>query len=417
MKRLACPISRAILCPMRRTAAVLLALCVAMGGETRAVAAIRDELPPHLVRLAQNLQAQIDRTYRLNHHARDRRTAQVKRALRSWHASARQVRDDEILDAWFRDALSRSAPARRLHLPPVPTFVHRSTRPPDAGEPLAGPRPGARPNQQTRQPPLPIVVLPPLLVNSRFEITDPELRTFPRPPHPDGMPRNATSNGPPPRRSVLAIAPDAKPMISPIPLQAKPLQAGAPQAGAMQPIPMLDSPVLASPAPLIPTQPAPAEPVAERPIVVSPLPSAETPVTTPAAPTGQPLVGAPVAKINLAEYRARAAGYRRGLRRVEAELVSGEAPTSRELMKLAQELTTLADQRKMLEVYSKLLGSGSPREGAQLLPSPDLARKLLKKAANTRRDALRQPGILRTWRERELELSILSAIEQHLAQK
>jgi hypothetical protein len=90
--------------------------------------------------------------------------------------------------------------------------------------------------------------------------------------------------------------------------------------------------------------------------------------------------------INLAALAARIRGHDRGLRGIEARLIANPELPIEDLLLLAKELETLADQRKLIDLYVEAL---NPAERARVTPpeSAEPLKKLISERAGRLRPA------------------------------
>ncbi len=297
-----------------------------------------------LQQLVDALGDQIDMQRSFNRAKAEASRARLRQAIQAWQKAARTDNDFELMRIWLEQALQASLAGSRMPLPPVPSF----TRPEVARTPAPAP--------------------------TSIEPTSPGAPA--RPPHARVTEELPVAAPEPPaeRPPVAATRPSRSPSRRTTTDEATPDSPWA-RHPAATPIalgdPFVDDPLPQQPevAPAVATTPNRVVEPKPSQTAVDPLQNARVVLrpTTTETTRDEDSVG-----INLAALAARIRGHDRGLRGIEARLIANPNLAIEDLLLLTKELETLAEQRKLIDLYVEAL---NPAERARVAP-PESAEPL-----------------------------------------
>lgn len=325
---------------------VLMLLMLGIACSPIARAQDRTDRSDELQQLVDALGDQIEMQRSFNRARAEASQSQLQRAIKAWQKASRSDDDFELMREWLEQSIQASLAGSRKPMPPLPTFsrpeVAKATTPSPSS---SAPTPPSAP-----------------ATAARVRVTE-ELPVAAEPP---------TTNPP-----VAATQPNRSPERSPTTDEAAPANPWARHPAATPVLlgdPFVDDPLPQQPAtaPAVRTTPEPTiEPISvEPPDAVDPLQNARVVLR----PTSNETSRDDAVGINLAALAARIRGHDRGLRGIEARLIANPDLRVEELLLLAKELETLAQQRKLIELYVDAL---NPAERARVT-SPESAEALKK---------------------------------------
>ncbi len=302
-----------------------------------------------LERYAMHYRITVYNTFRLDRAQYNERIEAWTQLQSDWLAAGAPAEGTRMLLNWLREATRRSQPGRAAPLPRAPVF--RASREPAAAD-LVPP--------QHDPPALQAEVVPPI------DVPPPT----PAPPEPLAAPEQVLPPTPARKRVALKpilperVAAPSAPLAVPALVDPPPREAPSP-AERLQLLRSGLATATASPRPAAPLEveteappsatpaktPSAAEPALPQPDVPQPPgPAIQTPPIIPTPPAEPSRV-----EVNEVELAARIAGYNRGVRELEKQLVMRQAWSLRELTDAVNDLLHLGELYRDAELYRPLL--------------------------------------------------------------
>lgn len=250
--------------------------------------------------LVNALGSQLDRVGKVDGREADKRRDQLREVLDRWNDSPRSDDDYRAMEAWLRTAIRASLAGHSRRMPELPEFNDRTA----PQEPLPMPEEPTRNEPPAVAEPQPVAEVQP---KDPLEVEPPAAA-------------EADQAMDEPAESTATV--DASPSVWQQHPAAQPIDLGDPFVDDSQ--------------------------VADAPLT-------QRTVLRPAIEPSRPSVSS--VSVNAAELKARVRGYVRGLRGIEARLVSDRDLDVDQLMSLVRELQNLSDQRDFVSLYLDTMDS------------------------------------------------------------